>query len=146
MFEQIKTKLDAAHRTIMPHSTIGFHPGALSSNVMFVHVLLGKGLDEMPNRIIQNDPLRVRFMITHTGDNVFEVEPTMSVGSLKPTEQYYAMSSEKIRTRKFTGDAAKVVATLTKYMTAVRDKVAQLDTEDKFLPGLSYKVSSKIVS
>jgi hypothetical protein len=144
MFEELKTQLSTSHNNIMPHSHIAFAPGALSSNVMFVNCLLGKDLSEMPNRIIQNDPLRVRFMITHTGDNVFEVEPTMVVGSLKPTEKYYAMSSEKIRTRKFTGDAAKVVATLTKYMTAVRDKVAQLDAEDKFL-GLPYKVSSKIV-
>lgn len=144
MFDTLKTQLRAAHSTIMPNSHIAFASGALSNNVMFVNVLLGKDIAEMPNRIMQNDPLRVRFMITKT-DELYEVEPTMSISSLKPTEQFYAMSSEKIRTRKFKGDDAKVVATLTKYMTAVRDKVAQLDAEDKFLE-LPYAVSSKIVA
>jgi hypothetical protein len=127
----------------MPNSSIFFGSGQLSNNVMFVNVLLGKGVEEMPNRIMQNDPLRVRFIVTKTGDDAYEVEPTASISNLKPTERFFAMGSEKIRTRKFKGDSAKVVKQLTKYMQAVHDKVAELDSEDKFLP-LPYDVKSKI--
>lgn len=143
MFDTLKSQLRIAHRAIMPHSHIAFAPGALSNNVMFVNCLLGKDINEMPNRIMQNDPLRVRFMITSRGDDAYEVEPTMSISNLKPLEKFYAMSSEKIRTRKFKGDSAKVVATLSKYMQAVHDKVAQLDADDRFL-ALPYEVSTKV--
>jgi hypothetical protein len=139
MYDQIKQ----AHAKLFPNSAISVSNSALGSSTKFVHVYLGRDINEMPNRISGNDPLGVVFIVS-TDSEQFVVEPRLSVGRLKPTKQYYAQDSEKIRSRKFRGDEQKVVDNITKMLIKVRDKVIELDANDRFLPGLAYNISDKV--
>lgn len=144
MFDSVLTKVKQAKVENFPGATLSFQKGALSTNFMTVHAWLGATKEEMPNGIVQNDPLRVNFFIESLGNGQFRVEPTLSVGRLKPTNKFYAMDSEKIRTRKFTGDEDRVAANIGKMLAKVRQRVAELDAEDRFLDGLAYSIADKI--
>ncbi len=143
MFEELKDKITQAKQDNWQGCTLNFSRGVLSSNIMFASVTLGANHDEMPNRIVDNDPLRVKFYIEQVDAGVFLVEPTLVVGRLKPESKFYAMSSEKVRTRKVTGDADKVSKSIGKMLDKVRQRVEQLDREDKFLP-LPYSIPAKV--
>jgi hypothetical protein len=139
MFEEIKR----AFWKLFPDSSITVSNSALGGSTKFIHVYLGRDINEMPNRIAGNDPFGVVFIISEK-DCMIECEPRMRIDRLKPTEQYYAMDSEKIRTRKFRGDEQKMVDNITKMLIKLRDKVIELDTNDRFLPGLAYNISDKV--
>ena len=139
MYEQIRQ----AHAKIFPNSAFQVTESCLGSDTMFIRAYLGNNMNEMPNRILENDPLGVVFIISEK-DFMIECEPRMVISGLKPTRQYYAMDSEKIRTRKFRGDEKKVVDNITKMLIKVRDKVVELDANDRFLPGLTYNISDKV--
>jgi hypothetical protein len=142
--EQLQDLIKQAKQQNWPGSTLSFSQGVFSSNIMFASVTLGATMDEMPNRILQNDPLRVRFYIEQKASGEISVEPTMIIGRLKPESAMYAMSSEKVRTRKVTGSAEKVAQSIGKMLDKLRVRIEQLDNEDRFLDGLSYSISEKV--
>lgn len=138
----LAARLKQSHTSLFPNSSMIISKAPLSDNVYFMRCFLGADLDDMPNRIVDNDPLTCRFMITDH-DGMYEVESNIVIGRLKPAQKFYVMSSEKIRTRKFSGDEDKVVAKITGLLTTMKNEIATLVAEDKFLP-LPYDVKSKL--
>lgn len=143
MFEQLKEKILAAKADNWQGGTLNFQDGILMKNVVVGHVFLGASLDEMPSRIAANDPLRVSFFIESKGDGLYTVEPSMSIGRLKPENPMYAMDSVKVRTRKFTGDDDKVAKNIGNMLDKLRKRIEELDNQDRFLP-LPYSIPAKV--
>jgi hypothetical protein len=144
MHSSIIEKIREKHRQAFPNSSISFRVGPLDVSAMYVSFYLGKDKNEMVNGILQNDPLHCRISIT-VSENHLSVEPSLSVGSLKPTERHMAQSSEKIRTRKqtFTNEDA-VVARVGDYFEKVKQTIRVLNSQDRFLPNLPYSISEKV--
>jgi hypothetical protein len=144
MHQSLINQIREKHTQAFPNSCVSFTVGPLSKSTMYVSFYLGQNKDEMINGIIQNDPLRCRVAIT-IGANGIELEPTLSVGGLKPTEQHMAQSSEKIRTRKVTVASEEIaVAKVAEYFEKVKSTVRALDVAARFLPGLPYSIAEKV--
>ena len=82
-----------------PDSYINFRKLVLGGG-MSVTIALGKDKTEWTNGIFNNDPMCNHFFIHDNENGGYSLEASLSIGSLNPKEKYYAMSSEKVRTRK----------------------------------------------
>jgi hypothetical protein len=109
-------------------------PGALGGNSVFLHFTLGKDKTEWQNGVSNNDPVNFLAYITQLDEDKYVVEfSRASIGGLKPTEKFYAQSSIKIRTRKTTGNAQKILSTVDKVLGKFADTVLEQDLADNFL-------------
>lgn len=129
-------------------SFINFRKLALGGG-MSVTIALGKDKTEWTNGIFNNDPMCNHIFIHEDKNGGFTLEASLSIGSLVPKEKYYAMSSEKVRTRKlsFTNDEVglkKAVAKFDQWFKALYDVVVKNNNEDQFLPTIKEVVKRKV--
>jgi hypothetical protein len=119
-------------------------PGALGGDSVFLNFVLGKDKTEWTNGISNNDPVHFSAYVTQTDKDKYVVEfVRASIGGLKPTEKFYAQSSIKIRTRKTTGSAEKVMVAVDRAVAKIAETVLEQDLAGNFL-ALPIKPAQKV--
>jgi hypothetical protein len=142
--QQLIEQLKAVHRDVFPTGLMLARTGVLSGDTVYVSVYLGGDASEMINGILQNDPLSVRFEIDQLGDGQYDVQPSASITGLHPDSPYMVYSSQRIRTRKFTGDSKRVVQGFRKLLTDVHNALTIINREGKMKSELPYTLESKL--
>ena len=142
--QQLIEQLKAVHRDVFPTGLMIARAGVLGGETVYINVYLGGDVSEMINGILQNDPLNVRLVIDPADGDQFTVVPSASITGLHPESQYMTYRSERIRTRKFTGDTQRVVQGFRKLLTDVHTALTIIDREGKMKSELPYTLESKL--
>lgn len=119
-------------------------PALLGSTNLFVTFRLGNNKNEFSNGIPQNDPVHFTIILEAIGDDEYEMTyHHCSLSSLKPESKYFAMRSERIRTRKAKGNMPKLLKSLEKTIQKLHGVSVEMVEQDQFLE-LPYNPQDKI--
>lgn len=119
-------------------------PALLGNTNLFVTFRLGNDTKEFTNGIPQNDPVNFTVILESTGNDEYELTyHNCSLSSLKPESKYYAMRSERIRTRKAKGNMPKLLKSLEKTIQKLHGVSVEMVEQDQFLE-LPYSPEDKI--
>lgn len=103
---------------------------------IYVKCYIGKEKDEFANGIIQNDMLHVSFLIDNEGKQLpkeltldSEIPNNLSLENkqksflTKPDSEYLVYGSKSLAFRKTKGDGEKIIKTLDKFFSKLRDEL-----------------------
>ena len=140
----LKEKIDAVRHGVFPKSCTRFRDGILNSDTLFVNVFLGANVEEMPHRIFHNDPLNVKFIIEADKNGKYTVDVSASITGLIPDNPHMVYSSRKIRTRRFSGDEAKVLSGIQKVLETVRNELCDIMATKTLKAEVPYTLAEKL--
>lgn len=141
---ELREKIDAVRHSVFPKSCTRFRDGILDNSTLFVNVFLGASVEEMPHRIFHNDPLNVKFIIEADKNGKYTVDVSASITGLNPDKPHMVYGSRKIRTRRFSGDEAKVLSGILKVLNAVRDELCDVAASNTLKAEVPYSLTEKL--
>lgn len=84
-----------------------------------------ENINDVANNIRVNDPVSIGMIIHDWNDQKIEIEFTDSYFYIPPVSRYFAMSLEKVSSRKINNTPAKALKSLDKYFTKFANELRQ---------------------
>lgn len=116
-------------QSVFPNCLVDFKNGCLGNSFCLNVYLIGS-IDDTPNSIRMNDPLKLSIWFHSSFDTDDQLHDVIvaesdhaSLGGLQPINPHYAQSSMRLGYRKVTGTPVKVLASLSKFTLKVANVV-----------------------